>query len=87
MAADLPTISAAAKAAATAITATIHLIVPYVPHKLGGIATVGYELPRGIPEYTGCGRRPCYSTRHGVAVSKANRIRCRRFKTVFRRVF
>lgn len=38
---DLPTISAAAKTATTAITATIHLIVPYVPHKLGGITKVG----------------------------------------------
>lgn len=38
---DLPAVSAAAKAAATAMTETIHLIVPYVPHKLGGIATVG----------------------------------------------
>lgn len=38
---DLPAIAAAAKAASTAMTATIHLIVPYVPRKLGGIATVG----------------------------------------------
>lgn len=37
---DLPAIAATAKATATAITATIYFIVPYVPHKLGGIATV-----------------------------------------------
>lgn len=34
---DIP----AAKAASTEVTATIHLIIPYIPHKLGGIATVG----------------------------------------------
>lgn len=38
---NLPAIAAAARAASTAMTATIHLVVPYVPHKLGGIATVG----------------------------------------------
>lgn len=38
---DLPAIASAAKAASTEVTATIHLIIPYVPHKLGGIATVG----------------------------------------------
>lgn len=38
---DIPAIASAAKAASTEVTATIHLIIPYVPHKLGGIATVG----------------------------------------------
>lgn len=38
---DRPTIAAAAKVVSTAMTTTIHLIAPYVPHKLGGIATVG----------------------------------------------
>lgn len=38
---DILPIVMTAKAAATAITATIHLIVPYGPHKLGGITKVG----------------------------------------------
>lgn len=38
---DLPAVATATKVAATAMTTTIHLIVPYVLHKLGGIATVG----------------------------------------------
>ena len=48
---DILPIVTTAKAAATAITETIHLIVPYVPHKLGGITKEGgqnywdYVLP------------------------------------------
>ena len=38
---ELPAVCAAAKAAATSASATIHVIVPYVTAKLGGIATVG----------------------------------------------
>lgn len=45
-------------------------------------STVGYELRRGTPEYTGRGRRPGYSARRGAAIYKANRSRCHRPRTV-----
>lgn len=41
-------------------------------------STVGYELKRGMPEYTGRGRKPCYSAKRGAAVYRAHRSRCRR---------
>ena len=47
-------------------------------------STIGYELKRGTPTYTGRGRKPCYSAKRGGAVYKANRTRCRRSKTVNR---
>ncbi len=31
-------------------------------------STVGYELRRGTPEYSGRGCRPCYSAKRGAAV-------------------
>lgn len=40
--------------------------------------TVGYELRRGTPEYTGRGRKPGYSAKHGAATYKVNRSRCYR---------
>ena len=45
-------------------------------------STVGYELKRGTPPYSGRGRKPSYSAKRGAAVYKANRSRCRRPKTV-----
>lgn len=45
-------------------------------------STVGYEIKRGTPEYSGRGRRPSYSAKRGSAVYKANRRRCRRSKEV-----
>ena len=47
-------------------------------------STVGYELERGTPTYSGRGRRPGYSAKRGAAVYKANRSRCCRPKTVAR---
>jgi transposase, IS30 family len=43
-------------------------------------STVGYELKRGTPAYSGRGRRPGYSAKRGAAVYRANRLRCRRHK-------
>ncbi|QNO16913.1 helix-turn-helix domain-containing protein [Caproicibacterium amylolyticum] len=43
-------------------------------------STVGYELRRGTPEYSGRGRRPRYSAKRRAAVYRANRVRCRRPK-------
>lgn len=40
-------------------------------------STVGYELGRGTPAYSGRGRRPGYSAKRGAAVYQANRLRCR----------
>lgn len=40
--------------------------------------TVGYELRRGTPEYTGRGRKPGYSAKRGAATYKVNRSRCHR---------
>lgn len=48
-------------------------------------STVGYELRRGTAKYSGRGRKPSYSAKRGGAVYKANRLRCRRPKTVPRR--
>lgn len=45
-------------------------------------STVGYELRRGTPAYSGRGRRPCYSAKRGQAVYKANRSRCHRRQTL-----
>lgn len=45
-------------------------------------STVGYELKRGTPEYSGRGRRPGYSAKPGASVYTANRSRCRRRKTI-----
>lgn len=45
-------------------------------------STVGYELRRGTPVYSGRGRKPGYSAKRGAAVYKANRNRCRRPKSV-----
>ncbi len=45
-------------------------------------STVGYELRRGTPVYSGHGRRPGYSAKRGAAVYKVNRSRCRRPKSV-----
>lgn len=47
-------------------------------------STVGYELRRGTPEYSGRGRKPGYSAKRGGAVYKANRLRCHRPQTVSR---
>ncbi|MFU0833549.1 MAG: hypothetical protein ACFWUC_11520 [Oscillospiraceae bacterium] len=47
-------------------------------------STVGYELRRGTPEYSGRGRKPGYSAKRGAAVYKANRSRCHRPRTVSR---
>jgi len=47
-------------------------------------STIGYELGRGTPAYTGRGRRPGYSAKRGAAVYKANRSCCRRPITVGR---
>ena len=44
-------------------------------------STVGYELKRGTPVYSGRGRKPGYSAKRGAAVYRANRSRCRRNKT------
>lgn len=44
-------------------------------------STVGYELRRGTPEYSGRGRRPSYSAKHGAAVYRSNRAHCRRPKS------
>lgn len=41
-------------------------------------STVGYELKRGTPEYSGRGRKPCYSAKRGGLVYKANRRHCSR---------
>ena len=41
-------------------------------------STVGYELRRGTPEYTGRGRKPGYSAKRGAAIYKVNRSRCHR---------
>lgn len=46
-------------------------------------STVGYELKRGTPEYSGRGRKPCYSAKRGARVYRANRSRCRRPKNDF----
>lgn len=43
-------------------------------------STVGYELKRGTPIYSGRGRKPGYSAKRGAAVYRANRSRCRRHK-------
>lgn len=43
-------------------------------------STVGYELRRGTPAYSGRGRRPGYSAKRGAAVYRANRLQCRRHK-------
>ena len=45
-------------------------------------STVGYELKRGTPAYSGRGRRPGYSAKHGGVVYHQNRSRCRRPKSV-----
>jgi transposase, IS30 family len=45
-------------------------------------STVGYELRRGTPEYSGRGRKPGYSAKRGAAVYKENRSRCHRPRTV-----
>ncbi|MBE6721511.1 MAG: hypothetical protein E7572_03335 [Ruminococcaceae bacterium] len=45
-------------------------------------STVGYELRRGTPEYSGRGRRPRYSAKRRAAVYRANRVRCRRPKDI-----
>ena len=45
-------------------------------------STIGYELGRGTPVYSGRGRKPGYSAKRGAAVYKANRSHCRRSKTV-----
>lgn len=47
-------------------------------------STVGYELQRGTPAYTGRGRKPGYSARRGEAIYKANRSHCRRPKSLSR---
>ena len=43
-------------------------------------STVGYELERGTPAYSGRGRRPGYSAKRGAVVYRSNRQRCRRNK-------
>lgn len=43
-------------------------------------STVGYELKRGTPDYSGRGRRPVYSAKRGAAVYWANRRNCHRPK-------
>jgi transposase, IS30 family len=43
-------------------------------------STVGYELKRGTPAYSGRGRRPSYSAKRGAAVYRANRRRCHRHR-------
>lgn len=45
-------------------------------------STVGYELSRGTPAYSGRGRRPGYSAKRGAATYKANCSRCCRPKNV-----
>ena len=45
-------------------------------------STVGYELRRGTPEYSGRGRRSGYSAKRGAAIYKTNRSRCHRPRTV-----
>lgn len=45
-------------------------------------STVGNELRRGTPAYSGRGRRPKYSAKYGAAVYQANRSRCHRPKSV-----
>lgn len=47
-------------------------------------STVGYELGRGTPAYSGRGRKPGYSAKRGAAVYKVNRSRCHRSKTISR---
>lgn len=45
-------------------------------------STVGYELKRGTPSYSGRGRKPGYSAKRGAAVYRENRRRCRRPRSV-----
>ncbi len=45
-------------------------------------STVGYELRRGTPAYSGRGRRPGYSAKRGAAIYHQNRSRCKRPKTI-----
>lgn len=45
-------------------------------------STVGYELARGTPSYSGRGRKPGYSAKRGAAVYKAKRSRCCRARAV-----
>ncbi len=45
-------------------------------------STIGYELQRGTPAYSGRGRKPTYSAKRGGVVYKENRSRCRRPKAV-----
>ena len=47
-------------------------------------STMGYELKRGTPVYSGHGRKPRYSAKRGAAVYKATRSRCHRRKMVSR---
>ena len=47
-------------------------------------STIGYELRRGTPTYSGRGRRAEYSAKRGEAVYKQNRSRCHRPKFVLR---
>ncbi|WP_317854549.1 IS30 family transposase [Chakrabartyella piscis] len=46
-------------------------------------STIGYELERGTPAYSGRGRKPTYSAKRGATVYKENRSRCRRPKKSF----
>lgn len=43
-------------------------------------STVGYELKRGTPAYSGRGRKPNYSAQRGAAAYRDNRSCCRRHK-------
>lgn len=45
-------------------------------------STIGYELKRGTPDYSGRGRKPGYSAKRGAAIYKTNRLRCRRPATI-----
>lgn len=47
-------------------------------------STVGYELKRGTPTYSGRGRKPSYSVKRGAAVYRDNRSRCRRPQEISR---
>lgn len=47
-------------------------------------STVGYELKRGTPSYSGRGRKPSYSAKRGAATYRENRRRCHRPQTVSR---
>ena len=55
----------------------------YIADRLNcSVSTIGYELRRGTPAYSGKGRRPEYSAKRGEAAYRQNRSRCHRSHSV-----